>query len=418
MSPAKRLADELEVLHAVETLTKTEARRVPEVMQHIAESAASSLSCELAVLSLHDRAEVAVAGRDWPVDADADEIAAAMREVSERETAPAICVHDTTSDPLPAPFTRAAGIRPHYLLSIGKPSMRLVLLMHADACPRGFTMLCRQLGLRLAESAEGLLRGAVIRELEEQHAVALAKANERLVEVNRMKDDFVAFIVHELRTPLTSIRGYVDLLVDGEVGELRPDQLAAVGVVDRNAHRLLRLVDDLLFVARAEAGRFDLELSELDLGALVAESAEAAKPAAVAKEIELAFAADPAPPMPGDRTRLGQLVDNLISNAVKFTPNGGRVGIRLRAQGARATLEVADSGIRIAPSEQARLFDRFFRASSATARAIPGTGLGLVISKAIAEAHDGTISVESREGAGTTFRVELPLAPAARQEAA
>ena len=150
----------------------------------------------------------------------------------------------------------------------------------------------------------------------------------------------------------------------------------------------------------------------------MAESAEAAKPAAVAKEIELAFAADPAPPMRGDRTRLGQLVDNLISNAVKFTPNGGRVGIRLRAQGARATLEVADSGIRIAPSEQARLFDRFFRASSATARAIPGTGLGLVISKAIAEAHDGTISVESREGAGTTFRVELPLAPAARQEAA
>jgi signal transduction histidine kinase len=110
-----------------------------------------------------------------------------------------------------------------------------------------------------------------------------------------------------------------------------------------------------------------------------------------------------------DRARLVQLLDNLLSNAVKFTPQGGRVDVTVSAQNGHAVLEVADSGIGIPRGEQDRLFDRFFRASTATAQAVPGTGLGLAIAKAIVDAHDGSIEVESDEGSGSTFRVQLPV---------
>jgi signal transduction histidine kinase len=121
------------------------------------------------------------------------------------------------------------------------------------------------------------------------------------------------------------------------------------------------------------------------------------------------------PPTHADPHRLGQVVDNLLSNAIKFTPEGGAVDLRLRREGDTAVLEVADTGIGIPAAEQTKLFDRLYRASSATQRHIPGLGLGLTITKAIVEAHDGKISVESTEGEGTTFRVELALRPSPNQ---
>ena len=131
---------------------------------------------------------------------------------------------------------------------------------------------------------------------------------------------------------------------------------------------------------------------------------------AAANEVELELVAEALDGLSGDRARLAQLLDNFISNAIKFTPEGGRVEVRTWAEGDRALVSVADSGIGIPEDEQARLFERFYRASSATERAIPGTGLGLAIAKAIVDAHGGTIRVESGVGTGTTFTVELPLA--------
>jgi signal transduction histidine kinase len=236
----------------------------------------------------------------------------------------------------------------------------------------------------------------------------LTEQNERLREVDRMKDDFVSLVSHELRTPLTSIRGYLELLMD-ESGELTPEQLRFLKVVDRNSHRLLDLVGDLLFLAQVDAGKFSLEPEALDLASVVRESLEGCRPIAEAKEIELAQDVNEVPALVGDRARLGQVLDNLVSNALKFTPNGGRVSISLEAADDSVVLEVSDNGIGIAADDQAHLFERFFRSSTATENAIPGTGLGLTITKAIVERHGGQITLESVERQGTTVRVDLPL---------
>lgn len=238
---------------------------------------------------------------------------------------------------------------------------------------------------------------------------ALSAQNERLRELDRLKDEFISLVSHELRTPLTSIRGYLELLLDGGAGQLTDDQGRFLAVVDRNSKRLMHLVGDLLFLAQVEAGKLTLELGDVDLDDVVSEAVEAAKPIADEKGITLEASVEPIPPMLGDRSRLAQVLDNLVSNALKFTTGGGTVEVDVSAANGEAVLEVRDTGIGIAPADQAQLFDRFFRSTEATERAIPGTGLGLTIVKAIVERHEGTIEVESAAGEGTTMRVRLPV---------
>jgi signal transduction histidine kinase len=237
----------------------------------------------------------------------------------------------------------------------------------------------------------------------------LSDQNRRLMELDRLKDEFLSLVSHELRTPLTSIRGYLDLVLDEEAGELNPEQRRFLKAVERNSGRLLRLVGDLLFVAQADAGRLTLERGKVDLAALAADCVEAARPVADQRSIDLQLAAVPVPALVGDRGRLAQVLDNLVSNALKFTPEGGRVEVRTSTTDDCVYLEVEDSGMGVPAAEQPRLFERFFRAASATEQAIPGTGLGLAIVKAIVEAHAGRIEVVSAPGKGTTFRIELPL---------
>ena len=213
-----------------------------------------------------------------------------------------------------------------------------------------------------------------------------------------------------LRTPLTSIRGYLQLLLEGEAGELSPEQADFLAVVDRNSERLLQLVGDLLFVARVEARKIMLAREDADLRELVRDCVESARPLAERKGITLNFASEPLPRVLGDRSRLAQLADNLLANAIKFTAAGGRVDVRASAPNGTAVLEMSDTGIGIARADQEKVFERFFRTRAASEQAIQGTGLSLSISKAIAEAHSGSITVESDEGKGTSFRVELPLA--------
>jgi len=236
----------------------------------------------------------------------------------------------------------------------------------------------------------------------------LAEQNDRLRELDRLKDEFVSLVSHELRTPLTSIRGYVELMLDDPT-TLSPDQHRFLEIVDRNSERLLELVGDLLFLAQIDAGKLVIEVDTVDLNQVVEECVETASPAAGERGIDLSANLDPVPEIQGDRARLVQVLDNLVSNAVKFTPTGGRVDVRLRADGDAAVLEVQDTGLGIPADEQAQLFDRFFRSSTATLNAIPGTGLGLTITKAIVERHGGLIAVDSTEKVGTTVRVRLPL---------
>jgi signal transduction histidine kinase len=304
-------------------------------------------------------------------------------------------------------------------VSVGKARDRLVLIL-AIALLVLYLMLfpiLRRVTGELASRNRRLREEAIERErLFEAERTAraeaeaiqrlLAEQNERLRELDRMKDEFVTLVSHELRTPLTSIRGYLELFRDSS--NLTPKQQGFLKVVDRNSQRLLELVGDLLFLAKIDAGGFEIELDDVDLAQVVEESVEAFRPIAESQEIQLVGSSEAPPPLLGDRARLAQVLDNLISNALKFTEPGGRVEVTLSAAGSRVLLEVRDTGFGIPPEEQSLLFDRFFRSSRATENAIPGTGLGLTITKAIVERHGGRITLESREHFGTTVRVELP----------
>jgi signal transduction histidine kinase len=237
----------------------------------------------------------------------------------------------------------------------------------------------------------------------------LTEQNERLREADRLKDEFVALISHDLRTPLTSITGYVELALEDDLSD---DLRGYLQVVARNAERLLALVNDLLFVARLQAGEMSLEPGEVDLTKVVRDGVRSMEPRAAAKGVTLTCVVEAVPTVRADRGRVLQLLDNLVSNAIKFTPAGGSVHVSLGHAGDCVALEVADSGIGIAPEDQRRLFERFFRAENAVDRQVPGTGLGLYISRVIADAHQGKLTVRSELDQGSTFRLELPLAPA------
>ena len=239
------------------------------------------------------------------------------------------------------------------------------------------------------------------RELDEQ--------NEQLREMDRMKDRFVSSVSHELRTPLTSIVGYTELLLDeDEFDNLEDEQRQFLETIDRNCHRLTRLVDDILFIARVDAGRLSLELQPVDLVKLVAAAVESSRPFAARKNQTLTLDAEPElPALQADPTRINQLIDNLTSNAIKYTPEGGAVTVTLTRSGEHAHIRVIDTGVGIPADEMDKLFVRFFRAS--TAGAAQGTGLGLSIVKSIVEAHRGTVEVRSQPGEGTTFLIDLPL---------
>jgi signal transduction histidine kinase/CHASE3 domain sensor protein len=229
-------------------------------------------------------------------------------------------------------------------------------------------------------------------------------------ELDRLKDEFVATVSHELRTPLTSLMGFLEMLREGEAGELTPEQERFLAIVHRSSERLQRLVGDLLFVARLDAGGLQLQLEDdVALDVVVAEAVESASADARSHDVAIQLERDGNISVRGDRERLGQLVANLLSNAVKFTPAGGSVTARVFKEDGLGVIEVEDTGIGIPKAEQERLFQRFFRSSTATEQAIPGTGLGLAITRAIAEAHDGRITFRSEPGEGTCFRIELPL---------
>ncbi|MGO4299702.1 sensor histidine kinase [Leifsonia sp. RAF41] len=229
-------------------------------------------------------------------------------------------------------------------------------------------------------------------------------------EFARLKDEFVGLISHELRTPLSSILGYLELMRDDEDAPLSEEQLQYLGVAERNAHRLLRLVGDLLFTAQVESGRFPLDIKDVELGGVVSASVESARPIAANAGVILVSDVPESPlVVRGDTVRLGQAVDNLVSNALKFTPSGGTVTVSLRPDGEQAVIAVTDTGIGIPAVELSQLSQRFFRASTATRNAVPGVGLGLTITKAIVTAHGGRLDIASDEGIGTSISIVLPV---------
>ena len=219
---------------------------------------------------------------------------------------------------------------------------------------------------------------------------------------------FLAVVSHEMRTPLTSIISFSELL-RGESGGLSADGQRFLGIIERNADRLLRLIDDLLMLNRLEAGGLPLEVAEVSLPDVAADAVKSATPMAAKSRVSVHLDATAGPLVRADPRRLSQVLDNLIGNAVKFSHVGGLVRVRLRYQRDTWRIDVSDTGIGIPADEAARLFGPFVRGSNARIAGLPGTGLGLAIVKSLVEMHGGHVKVESVQNEGTTFSVFLPV---------
>ncbi len=230
-------------------------------------------------------------------------------------------------------------------------------------------------------------------------------------EADRLQDEFIGLVSHELRTPLTGILGYLELL------RMSPDPLTEeqrddLDVIQRNAERLLRLVTDLLLSVQLSAGTFSVDAEPIDLAEVVRQSAHNIDPIADAAGVTMVVDADHPIRLQADPLRLAQAVENVLSNAVKFTPKDGSVTVRAFERPGdppTAVIEVTDTGIGIAPAELSRLTERFFRSRTARDRRGRGIGLGLPITQAIIEAHRGRMDVASEPGSGTTFTLSLPI---------
>ncbi|MCW2820177.1 MAG: sensor histidine kinase [Marmoricola sp.] len=252
------------------------------------------------------------------------------------------------------------------------------------------------------ETDEGLLVSAAVRDISERRRMQ--------EETDRVKDEFFATVSHELRTPLTSMIGYGELMQDLE--ELSAQGQRFLSVIMRSAERELRLVDDLLTLVAIEETGLAIRATEIDLESVVREAVEAGRPRAEENGLALSCETPGASVgMYGDRDRLGQALDNLLSNAFKFTPRDGAVRVVLRTAGDDAEIDVVDTGVGIGDEDPDQLFERLFRAPTAVAQQTPGAGLGLTIALAIVEAHAGTIEVVATGEGGTTFRMTFPLRP-------
>jgi len=246
-----------------------------------------------------------------------------------------------------------------------------------------------------------------------QRNLELAASNTELRRLDELKTQFIAVASHELRNPLTSILGYVEMFLDGDLGPLSDVQREYLDVVFGSGQRLLAVCNDLLDVTRIEAGRIDLVLVPLDLGALVGRVLAEYRPQQEARSLQLDLYVAPALPAAlCDEMRAAQVVANLVSNACKYTLEGGQIWVRVEAAQEEGFLEVsvADTGIGIPAADQSRLYSRFYRTEGARTSVAGGTGLGLYVTRSLVELHGGRIWLESEEGVGSTFHVTLPIA--------
>lgn len=300
-----------------------------------------------------------------------------------------------------------------FLDSIGVHAMLFVPLGAGPTCLGNLvlTRVTDQPPWSEAESAAALdighdLGGAVLnaRTFEREHRLV-----EELRELDTYKSELIATVSHELKNPLTALTAHLGLLA--ETSELSPSSQASVVSMDRSARRLARIVDDLLTLSRVGDPRRPISSLPVDLGSVVQEVVDLHAETVARRRLRLRFDAPASPVVAlGDPAELDRLVGNLVSNAVKYSCDGGSVSVRLRRRGDRAVLECADEGLGISQADQRRLFTEFFRSTNPLALDRPGTGLGLAIVARIVHRHGGRIDVESRLARGSTFRVFLPAA--------
>lgn len=308
-------------------------------------------------------------------------------------------------DPLAESAARD-GLGSSLIVPLGHGASAFGLLWLGARAPRTWTPLEASLVQHVAGNlAHGLVQGQLI--------TAQRQVLERLRDLDRAKNEFVATVNHELRTPLSSIIGYLDLIIDDGEGRLPEETSRMLQVVARNAHRLHQLVEDVLMLSRSDAQQIRQSIEKFNLNTVLRSVVATMAPAAAAGDLRLQLEDREPVQVEGDRAQLEQVFTNIISNAVKFTPSGGSVTVTLSSTDGdgveRACVRVADTGIGIPEDEVPKLYQRFFRGSNATAAAIQGTGLGLAIVQDLVHQHGGELLVQSRLGEGTTVSVELPV---------
>jgi signal transduction histidine kinase len=257
------------------------------------------------------------------------------------------------------------------------------------------------------------------RDLESQNA-QLLRLNQRLKEADRIKSSFLGTVSHELRTPLSSIIGYSEMLAEGLVGGLNAEQMQFVRTIMEKGNTLLKLIASILDMSQIEAGKVRLAFEWVDVQELVESSLTSVLPQAQRKglTVKVEWPEVAQPRVVADREKLRQVVVNLLANAVKFTPGGGRVEVRLSAHGKQTDLgvegyriEVEDTGVGIPLDQRERIFQSFYQVDDSPTREYGGAGLGLAIVKSYVEGHGGQVSVTSEVGQGSCFRVVMPIEP-------
>jgi signal transduction histidine kinase len=277
-----------------------------------------------------------------------------------------------------------------------------------DSKPDAFSAGDERLLTIAAAQAAVAIENAKLYEGLKERAERLERAYEELKEVNRLKTELVQNVSHELRTPLTFVKGYVELLLDGAMGDLTPSQKDALRIVSERTEAVVHLVGDIITLQKAEAGYF--ALVPVYVEDIIRQAVEGARVAAERNGLELVIDVPPRLPLvTADRGRILQVFDNLLGNAIKFSPNGGRVTVRAEPEADRVRLTVEDQGIGIPEDKVGRVFERFFQVDGSMTRRFGGAGLGLAIVKEIVEAHGGQIWVKSEMDKGSTFYFTLPI---------
>jgi signal transduction histidine kinase/CheY-like chemotaxis protein len=315
-----------------------------------------------------------------------------------------------------------------------RPTLLVLLLAMAVVAAVSLILAGRVVSpiLRLTESVRSFSEGKVreiaaiptgdeLEELSEtfrqmasrigQQVEKLEAANRELATLDRMKTDLLANVSHELRTPLAAIRGYVEFMIEGRLGTVSEAQKKGLDVCLRNGERLTKTINMLLDFSRMELGRVTVRPAPFQIGRLVAQVVAGIESEAQKRKIRLSMRIErDLKPVNADRDRITQVLENLVTNALKFTPAGGEVevGARAVAGGSKVELTVSDTGVGIPPEERARIFDKFYQSDATATRKFGGIGLGLAIVKSMLDAHGSEITVENRESGGSVFRFALP----------
>ncbi len=387
----------------------TAAREDAEMVAHVLRSVTTTA---LVGTDLEGRVTVVNPGAEQVLGLDAEEVRGRLLTDLVEAAPPTPTVEEATRLPATAHAVsledllhEARGPRDWLLRPPGRPPVRVS--MSGDTVTRSsgaaFAHLFVARDVTETRRHQEILVDALRRERE---VVA------RLQDLDRAKDDFVSTVSHELRTPMSSIIGSSEMLADGILGELLPEQQRMVEVIVRNSDRLLTLADDLLVLATSDQRPWPDQTRAVDLREVVRESGESVQAILAGRALAVSFEVpDEEVQVRGEPSHLERAVSNLLTNAVKFTPDGGRVEVRLTRdeEHRRAVVEVADTGLGIDPEDLEAVFGRFYRSRVVQDRAIQGSGLGLSIVRTIVEHHEGTVSVTSTPGRGSTFTLTLPL---------